>query len=124
MAFDPRRAAREIGSDAVSGAQWTARTLSSGAAWRRAGRSFKYSAVGSLINTLIGLLLVALVFAGFWLNDHLGVPELVLYAAGVGALCLAAWLNRQLWRRYTRSWTGRRKAGRRRGKSVSRSRGL
>lgn len=111
MVFDPRRAARDIGRDAATGAKWTAHTLSSASAWRRAGRSLKHSFVGSLINQLVAILIVALAFAGFWLNDRFNVPEVALYAAGGGALCMAAWLNRRLWRGYTRSWTGRPSVG-------------
>ena len=107
MSFDYRQAARDVGRDTVTGAQFMARTLSSASVWRRAGRSFKNSFIGSFISNQLGLLLLGLVFVGFWLNDRLGIPTPLLYVAGVGALLVVGWLNQWLWRSYTRSWSDR-----------------
>jgi len=109
MAFDPRRAARDIQSDASAGAKWAARTMSSGSTWRRIGRRVEHSFVGSLIRFLISLLSLALLFAGFWLHERLAVPTPLLYGAGFLGICLSIWLNRHLWRRYTRTWASRRR---------------
>lgn len=107
MAFDPRRAASDIRNDAAAGTRWAAKKMSSASTWRRIGRRVEHSFVGSLIRFLISLLTAVVLFASGWLNERFEIPVPLLYGAGFLGICLSIWLNRHLWRRYTRTWASR-----------------